>query len=402
MAHITKYKHSQVGGNLLSHMERNRGDRSRYGNESIDHSRTHLNYDLSEAHCWKDSYIKGYEVGEDYRRKWEALLKVQRRKIRPDAVGLGAVIVTLPERYRDSPPYQIAEFFEQTYSFLHEMFGSRDNEIYACVHMDETTPHIHYGFIPVDENRQISAKRVLDRSTFQHFHENLDKHLQKSLRWYEGGILMDTLTEPKKEYISIDKLKDQPKLYRDVRENNNVLNDALRSARKGKPLKLNRRQAMALRDQQEKATSFAWTLEASEDVARQRFGLDYREKQLDARQDVIDKREMAANDRWNRALAKEKELSSAMKEKDERLSRLEEENRTLKEQLKPLYELREDMIERLAKNPEEMNTETRSEKTDAALLILRKSKLVIKREEVEKKRKETRERQKGTNHGLSR
>ena len=73
MAHIAKYKHSQVGGNLLAHIERNRGDKSKYGNQSIDPERSHFNYDLSEGHRWTDDYHKGYEVGEDYRRKWAAL-----------------------------------------------------------------------------------------------------------------------------------------------------------------------------------------------------------------------------------------------------------------------------------------------------------------------------------------
>lgn len=307
MAHITKYKHSQVGGNLLAHMERNRGDRSKYGNENIDPKRSHLNYDLSEGHSWQDDYHKGYEVGEDYRRKWAALLEVQRRKVRPDAVGLGAVIVTLPDRYKDFPAHQQAAFFEETYKYLHQKFGTKDNEIYACVHMDETSPHVHYGFIPVDEERQISAKRVLNRQTFSHLHDELDKHLQKSLRWYEGGILLDTLKDSKREYINIDKLKDQPRLFRDVRENNNILNPVISALKEGKAVKLNARQAQALKRQQELATAFAHVLEASEDVARQRYSFDYRQEQAEAKEKVLDSREDAVNAAWRSAQKAKKE-----------------------------------------------------------------------------------------------
>ena len=395
MAHITKYKHNQVGGNLLAHMERNRGDRSKYGNESIDASRTHLNYDLTEGHRWVDEYRKGYDVGEDYKRKWEALQKEQKRKIRPDAVGLGAVIVTLPERYRDLQPHQQAEFFEETYRYLHQKFGSRDNEIYACVHMDETTPHIHYGFIPVDEERQISAKRVLDRNTFQHFHDELDKHLQKNLRWYEGGIKLDTLEDSKREYVNIDKLKDQPRLYRDVRENNNILNPVVREMKEGKSVKLNRRQAQALKRQQELSSNFAYTIEASEDVARQRFSFDYRKEQAEAKERILETREDAVNARWNRAIAKEKELSTSLQEKDISISRLsaeieelKKENTLLKEQLKPLSEVRKNMVTYLATHPEELNKETRSKQTEDLLEFLRKSKLFITKKEVQEKREE--------------
>lgn len=310
MAHITKYKHSQVGGNLLAHMERNRGDKSKYGNENIDPTRTHKNYDLSEGHSWQDDYHKGYEVGEDYRRKWAALLEVQRRKVRPDAVGLGAVIVTLPDRYKDFPAHQQAEFFEETYKYLHQKFGTKDNEVYACVHMDETSPHIHYGFIPVDEERQISAKRVLDRKTFSHFHDELDKHLQKSLRWYEGGILLDTLKDSKREYINIDKLKDQPRLFRDVRENNNILNPVISALKEGKAVKLNARQAQALKRQQELATAFAHVLEASEDVARQRYSFDFRQEQAEAKEKVLDSREDAVNAAWRSARQAQQEAEA--------------------------------------------------------------------------------------------
>lgn len=173
---------------------------------------------------------------------------------------------------------------------------------------------MHYGFIPVDEERQISAKRVLDRKTFQHFHDDLDKHLQESLRWYEGGIKLDTLEDSKREYINIDKLKDQPRLYRDVRENNNVLNPVADSLREGKPVKLNKRQAMAFKRQQELASAFAYTVEASEDVARQRFSFDYRQEQAEAKEKILDTREDAVNAQWNLA-RKERQEARAEKEK---------------------------------------------------------------------------------------
>ena len=64
----------------------------------------------------------------------------------------------------------------------------------AVVHYDETTPHLHYAFVPVvfDNKKsryKVSAKEVLTRHDLQTFHEDLDQHLKKVLPFYEQGIL---------------------------------------------------------------------------------------------------------------------------------------------------------------------------------------------------------------------
>ena len=57
---------------------------------------------------------------------------------------------------------------------------------------------------------------------------------------------------------------------------------------------------------------------------------------------------------------------------------------------------------RILPDLEEINPETRAEKTETTLSILRKARIMITREEVEKKRKETRGRKKGKTRDLTR
>ena len=50
----------------------------------------------------------------------------------------------------------------------------------AVVHYDETTPHLHYAFVPVvfDNKKsryKVSAKEVLTRHDLQTFHDDLDQ-----------------------------------------------------------------------------------------------------------------------------------------------------------------------------------------------------------------------------------
>ncbi|RAC17531.1 plasmid recombination protein, partial [Burkholderia multivorans] len=48
-------------------------------------------------------------------------------------------------------------YFETAYEFLAERYGEK-NLIYASVHLDEKTPHMHVGFVPVTEDGRLSAK----------------------------------------------------------------------------------------------------------------------------------------------------------------------------------------------------------------------------------------------------
>src|SRR5690625_2758644 len=51
-------------------------------------------------------------------------------------------------------------FFEDTLEFLKEEFGEK-NLVYATVHLDEKTPHMHFGFVPITEDGRLSAKEMI-------------------------------------------------------------------------------------------------------------------------------------------------------------------------------------------------------------------------------------------------
>ena len=83
----------------------------------------------------------------------------------------------------------------------------------AVVHYDETTPHLHYAFVPVvfDDKKsryKVSAKEVLTRHDLQTFHEDLDQDLKKVLPFYEKGIL-NNKTLPFENVAEIKKYNDQ-------------------------------------------------------------------------------------------------------------------------------------------------------------------------------------------------
>nr|WP_244877090.1 plasmid recombination protein [Carnobacterium mobile] len=74
-------------------------------------------------------------------------------------------IVTLPSTLKEKNEQDQREFFEKTYAFLTERYGGEKNVLSAQVHNDETTPHLHFAFIPVvwDEKKNNVKKSPLKK-----------------------------------------------------------------------------------------------------------------------------------------------------------------------------------------------------------------------------------------------
>jgi regulator of replication initiation timing len=186
MAHVAKYTKTAVG-HMLNHYAR-REEKSDYrSNESIDPDKTDLNYNLaSDLQPMKQL---------DFMHKRLSEVKVQNRK---DVNVLCDWIVTVP---KDLPEEEHRPFFEETYKFLVNRYGSA-NTVSAWVHMDETTPHMHFAFIPVKhgfktdkknpevlkEYNKVSAKEVLTRNDLVSFHSDLQAYIEHMLG-HSVGIL---------------------------------------------------------------------------------------------------------------------------------------------------------------------------------------------------------------------
>lgn len=180
MAHVQKFTKGNMQG-LSIHLDRKTENHS---NKNIDTERTHLNYDL----CEKD--------GDTLSRMDERLSEVYCMN-RKDVKVCCEWIVTLPESlHNESVEYQ-RKFFEETYEFLTDRYGGQENVVSANVHNDETTPHMHFDFVPVvwdekKEREKVSAKEVLTRSELKSFHTDLDRHLKERIpEIYQEGILND-------------------------------------------------------------------------------------------------------------------------------------------------------------------------------------------------------------------
>jgi hypothetical protein len=94
-------------------------------------------------------------------------------------------------------------FFNESYAFLCKKYGEK-NVVSAWVHMDETSPHMHFAFVPVviDKKKgheKISAKEALGWSEkgLHKFHRELDSHMTAEFG-RDIGILNETTRDGNK------------------------------------------------------------------------------------------------------------------------------------------------------------------------------------------------------------
>lgn len=192
MANVQKYGRNATG-HLFAHFERKKdknGDYIRFGNQDIDTSKTHLNYNLA-PHRNQTEYLQ------------QRLSEVHCMK-RADVNVMCSWVITKP---KDLPGGFDEQFFQASYDFLKNQYGE-ENIISSYVHLDETTPHMHFSFIPVTfdikkERYKVSAKDVVNRKHLQGFHKALEHHLSNAL-----GFEVNMLNEVTKEgNRTIDELK---------------------------------------------------------------------------------------------------------------------------------------------------------------------------------------------------
>lgn len=165
MANYAKYTKGAMG-HMLKHYERAKdkdGEYLKFGNQDIDKSRTHLNYNLAPEHNQLDFVHQ--RLSEVYCMN------------RKDVNVICSWVVTAPQ---DLAPELQKDFFKESYSFLEGKYG-RENVVSSYVHMDEKTPHMHFCFMPVvaDPKRgeKISAKECVKKVDLERFHEELQSRL---------------------------------------------------------------------------------------------------------------------------------------------------------------------------------------------------------------------------------
>ncbi|MBD8848473.1 MobV family relaxase [Priestia megaterium] len=132
---------------ILGIQKHNQREGENSKNKDIDLNKTMLNYDF---------------VNEDKIKYHEEIKKMTatrvKRKIRNDAVLVAEFFVSAsPEYMHAMSPDEQRKYFEASLDHIAGKYGQQ-NILYATVHNDESTPHMHVGFVPITEDRRLAAK----------------------------------------------------------------------------------------------------------------------------------------------------------------------------------------------------------------------------------------------------
>ncbi|MDN4634367.1 MobV family relaxase (plasmid) [Priestia megaterium] len=139
---------------ILGIQKHNQREGEHSKNKDIDSNRTMLNYDF---------------VNEDKIKYHEEIKKMTatrvKRKIRNDAVLVAEFFVSAsPEYMHGMSPDEQRKYFEASLDHIAGKYGQQ-NILYAVVHNDEATPHMHVGFVPITEDRRLAAKEYFHGKT---------------------------------------------------------------------------------------------------------------------------------------------------------------------------------------------------------------------------------------------
>lgn len=131
----------------------NQRERESKTNPDIDKEKSNENYDMV------------HDQNIDYNENVKKIIESQKtgtRKTRKDAVLVNELLVTSDRDFFDKlDPDATKKFFRDSLHIFQQKYG-KQNIAYATVHMDEKTPHMHVGVVPMRDGR-LQGKNVFNR-----------------------------------------------------------------------------------------------------------------------------------------------------------------------------------------------------------------------------------------------
>lgn len=194
MSKIVARMEKMKDGNLSGIQRHNQRETNNHSNPDIDIEKSHLNYDLVNP------------GSINYREKIKQIIESQRiskRAVRKDAVLVNEWIITSDTAFFQENTDTQA-FFTDVVAYFSDRCG-RQNVAYATVHLDETTPHMHLGIVPMYEGR-LSSKQVFSRQNLLEIQEELPTYLQE-----RGYAIERGLRGSPQKHLSVKEYKDVQK-----------------------------------------------------------------------------------------------------------------------------------------------------------------------------------------------
>ncbi|WP_174919232.1 MobV family relaxase [Peptacetobacter hominis] len=158
----------------------NQRENKNYSNQDIDKTKSAMNYDLVN-----DDKI-------NYRLAIDSIISKRRKStkaLRKDAIiSVECLFTSDKDFFERIGVDETRRYFETALDFMKSEFGE-ENIVYANVHMDERTPHMHANFIPLTSDGRLSAKDMVGgKKQLTIFQNKFCKYMQDNGFDVERGI----------------------------------------------------------------------------------------------------------------------------------------------------------------------------------------------------------------------
>ena len=197
---FAKYKGPEIG-HIEAHNERTK---EKYAsNPDVDTARSHMNFHLVTPE-------------RKYRAEAEKQIAEAGCRTRSDSVRVVEALVTAsPEFFNGKKKAEVKDYFTEALDFI-QKYQSKDTIISAVVHMDEKTPHMHLCFVPLTEDKRLSAKEIVgNKKKLTWWQDEFWKHMVKKYpdleRGESAGETGRTHIPPRlfKEAVHLNRMKGQ-------------------------------------------------------------------------------------------------------------------------------------------------------------------------------------------------
>lgn len=197
---FAKYKGPEIG-HIESHDERTKEKYT--SNPDIDISRSKQNFHLVMPK-------------RKYRAEAEKQIAEAGCRTRSDSVRVVEALITAsPEFFKGKKPNEVKAFFAEALNSM-QAHQAKETIISAVVHVDEKTPHMHLCFVPLTEDKRLSAKEILgNKKKLTWWQDEFWKHMVKKYPDFERGESASqtgrTHIPPRlfKEAVHLNRLKEQ-------------------------------------------------------------------------------------------------------------------------------------------------------------------------------------------------
>ena len=197
---FAKYKGPEIA-HIESHNERTK---EKYAsNPDIDTTRSQYNFHLVTPE-------------RKYRAESEKQIAEAGCRTRSDSVRVVETLVTAsPEFFKGKKRSEVKAYFTEALDFI-QKHQSKDTIISAVVHMDEKTSHMHLCFVPLTEDKRLSAKEIVgNKKKLTWWQDEFWKHMVKKYPDLERGESASetgrTHIPPRlfKEAVHLNRIKEQ-------------------------------------------------------------------------------------------------------------------------------------------------------------------------------------------------